>query len=56
MRGRIVGPLATGMMLGVAASLMVLPQMDRKTRKKICKTSRRLTNSAENLLHDLTDN
>jgi gas vesicle protein len=55
MKGSIVGPLTTGVMLGVMASLVVLPQMDSRTRRKICKTSRKFASGAENLFHDLTD-
>jgi gas vesicle protein len=54
MKGRFVSGLTTGIILGAAAGLMVLPQMDGKTRRKVCRTSKRLTHSMENLMHDLT--
>ena len=54
MKGRFVSGLTTGIILGAAAGLMVLPQMDSKTRRKVCRTSKKLTHSMENLMHDLT--
>lgn len=54
MKGRFVSGLTTGIILGTAAGLMMLPQMDGKTRRKVCRTSKRLTHGMEHLMHDLT--
>lgn len=55
MTGRFVGGLTAGLLIGTAASIVMFPQMDFRTRRKINRTSRRLVNSAGNIINDLRD-
>jgi gas vesicle protein len=41
--GRFFKGMAAGAILGAAAGIMFLPGMDRRTRKRISKTGRRIT-------------
>jgi gas vesicle protein len=55
MRSRFIGGLTAGLLIGAAASLMMVPQMDAKTRRKLDRTSRRLAHGAGNIINDLKD-
>lgn len=55
MKGRMISGLTAGILIGAAASMMMLPQMDSKTRRRLNRTSRKLMNSAGNLMHDIRD-
>lgn len=55
MRGRFVSGLTAGMLLGAFAGLMMMPQMDMRTRRRVNKTSNRLVHRAEELLNDIMD-
>lgn len=55
MRGRFITGLAAGALIGAAASMLTMPQMDYSTRRRVNKTSRRFVNRAENLINDLRD-
>lgn len=55
MRGKMLGGLSAGILIGAAASMMIMPQMDWRTRRKMDRTSRRIMNSAGSFIHDLKD-
>ncbi|SKA89443.1 YtxH-like protein [Caloramator quimbayensis] len=55
MRGRFVSGLTAGMLLGAAAGLMMMPQMDMRTRRKVSRASNRIIHRAEALLNDLRE-
>lgn len=55
MRGRFYGGLTAGMLIGAAASIMMMPQMDYRTRRKVDRTSRKLAHRAGNFINDLRD-
>lgn len=55
MRSRFIGGLTAGLLIGAAASMMMVPQMDSRTRRKIDRTSRKFANSAGNIINDLRD-
>lgn len=54
MRGRFISGLTAGMFIG-AAGLMMMPQMDFRTRRKVSRASNRVLHKAEELLHDLRE-
>ncbi|CDG02402.1 YtxH domain-containing protein [Clostridium chauvoei] len=45
--GRMMKGLAAGMMVGAAVSIMVIPQLDRKTQRNIKRTGRKAMGMAE---------
>lgn len=49
MHGRFLKGITTGAILGAAAGVMIIPNMDRKNRKKLKKTGRMIKNSAEDM-------
>ena len=53
--GRMVKSLMIGTMLGVTASAMLLPQLDRKTQRTIRRSGKRVLNMAENAYENLMD-
>ena len=55
MNGRFVGLLTAGVIIGAAASIMMIPQMDMRTRRKLSRTSRKLAHSAGNIINDIRD-
>lgn len=55
MKTKFVGGLTAGLLLGAAASMMMVPQMDSRTRRKIDRTSRKLAHSAGSIINDLRD-
>lgn len=55
MNGRFVGVLTAGVLIGAAASIMMIPQMDMKTRRKLNRTSRKFAHSAGNIINELRD-
>ncbi|WP_438572832.1 YtxH domain-containing protein [Clostridium sp.] len=47
MMGKMMKGLAAGAVIGAAASIMLIPQLDRKTQKSIKRASRRAMGMAE---------
>jgi gas vesicle protein len=47
--------LTAGILIGAAASMMVMPQMDSKTRRRVDRTSRKIVNSAGDFINDIKD-
>ncbi len=47
--------IMTGIVLGVAASMMSTPMMSNKTRRRIARTSRRMMNSAGRTVGDIVE-
>ncbi|MGL5380296.1 MAG: YtxH domain-containing protein [Clostridium sp.] len=45
--GKMMKGLAAGAVIGAAASIMLIPQLDRKTQKSIKRASRRAMGMAE---------
>ncbi|GAA0745086.1 YtxH domain-containing protein [Clostridium oceanicum] len=45
MRGKFI----SGMMLGVAAGMMLSPQIDKKTKRKIKRSGKNMMNMAEDM-------
>jgi hypothetical protein len=55
LNGRFVGVLTAGVLIGAAASVMMIPQMDVRTRRRLNRTSRKFAHSAGNIINDLRD-
>ena len=49
MRARYLKGVTTGMMIGFAAGMMLIPEADRSTRKKMRKSARMVRNTAEDI-------
>ena len=49
MRGKFLKGITTGIMIGAAASMMMMPELDRNTRKKIRNSKKMFSNMAENM-------
>ena len=56
MKEHFYGALTVGLIIGAAASIMMIPQMDYRTRRRVDKTSRRLVHRAGSFINDLRDN
>lgn len=50
MRGKFFKGIATGAIIGAAAGVLMVPQMDRGTRNRIKKSSRMIRNSAVDMV------
>ena len=55
MKGRFIIGLTTGAVIGAAASMLAVPQMDWKTRRRITRTGKRLANKAASLMDDIRE-
>lgn len=54
MRGRFLKGVATGMVLGAAAGFMLVPQMDRRTRRRLERAGRRTMSFAGDLIDNIS--
>ncbi|CAG7840274.1 MULTISPECIES: YtxH domain-containing protein [Clostridium] len=52
---RFLKGLTTGAIIGATAGIMMLPQMDKRTRKKLMRSRRHMMHRAENMVENLTD-
>lgn len=55
MRGRFIRGVAAGALIGAAAGMLLIPQMDRRTRRKIEKAGRRAVNFTSDLFDGIRD-
>jgi gas vesicle protein len=53
MRSRFISGVAAGMFMGAAASMLIMPQMDHKTRRRMDRTCRRITDGAGCFINEL---
>lgn len=49
MRAKFIKGMTTGAIIGAAAGMMLIPNMDRGTRRKIKRSTRTMRNTAENM-------
>lgn len=52
---RFLKGVTAGAIIGATAGIMMSPQMDRKTKKKIMRTKRNMMHKAENVFGNLCD-
>jgi hypothetical protein len=55
MKGQFTRGLASGMLLGTAACLMMIPQLDFRTRRRFDRSGRKLASRAGNIICDIKD-
>lgn len=55
MRSRFISTITAGAIIGVAASAMLLPNMDRSTKRRVKKTGKMVRNMAEDMYDNVKD-
>lgn len=53
MRGRFIKGITTGALIGIAAGILMAPDLDRNTKKKIRKSKRLINNAAEDVFYNI---
>ncbi len=55
MRGKFISTITAGAIIGVAASAMLIPNMDRNTKRRVKKTGKMVRNMAEGMYDNVKD-
>ncbi|MGH4139543.1 YtxH domain-containing protein [Clostridium sp.] len=55
MAGRFISTITTGAIIGVVASAMLMPNMDRSTKRRVRKTGKMVKNMAEDVFDSMKD-
>ena len=55
MRGKLMSTIAVGAIIGMAASSMLMPNMDRNTKRRVKKTGKMVKNMAEGMYGNMKD-
>jgi len=55
MHNKFISTIAAGAIIGVAAGVMLIPNMDRNTRRRAKKTGRIVMNMAEGMYENMKD-
>lgn len=55
MRGRFFKGLATGAILGAAAGMMIMPGMDRMSKKRVVRAGKRISGFADGMWDRITN-
>lgn len=55
MEGKFLSGMAAGMFLGAAAGMMLMPKMDRRTRKRISRAGRSMVGSVADAWDGMKD-
>ncbi|MGH4123117.1 MAG: YtxH domain-containing protein [Clostridium sp.] len=55
MRGKFVSTITTGAIIGVVAASMLVPNMDRNTKRRVRKTGKMVKNMAEDMYDSVKD-
>jgi len=55
MRSRFISTITAGAIIGVAASAMLIPNMDRSTKRRVKKTGKMVRNMAEGKYDNVKD-
>ncbi|AJA47528.1 YtxH-like protein [Clostridium pasteurianum DSM 525 = ATCC 6013] len=53
MRGRFIKGITTGALIGAAAGMLIAPDLNRNTKKKIRKSRRMINNAAGDIFHNI---
>lgn len=53
MRNRFLSGIATGAVLGAAAGMLMVPQLDRGARRRLKRTSRNVMNMTGNMMGNM---
>ena len=55
MHGKFISTITTGAIIGVVASAMLIPNMDRSTKRRVKKTGKIVRNIAEDMYDSVKD-
>ena len=55
MRGKFLSTITTGVIIGAAAGMMFMPEMDRSTKRRIRKSAVSVSNIAGNVIDSMKD-
>lgn len=55
MKNRLLTGLAAGALLGAAASLMAMPNMDYRTRRRMNRAGRKMAHRLGDIMEDMRD-
>lgn len=55
MHSKFVSTITTGAIIGVVASAMLMPNMDRSTKRRVKKTGKMVKNMAEDVYDSVKD-
>jgi len=55
MHSRFLSTITTGAIIGVVASAMLIPNMDRSTKRRVRKTGKMVKNMAEDMYDSVKD-
>jgi len=55
MRGKFISTITAGAIIGVAAGAMLIPNMDRNTKRRVKKTGKMVRNMAEGMYDNVKD-
>ncbi|MGV8983582.1 YtxH domain-containing protein [Clostridium sp.] len=55
MGGKFISTITTGAIIGVVASAMLIPNMDRSTKRRVRKTGKMVKNMAEDVFDSMKD-
>ncbi len=55
MRNKFISTITAGAIIGVAASAMLMPNMDRSTKRRVKKTGKMVRNMAEGMYDSVKD-
>ena len=55
MRGKFISTITAGAIIWVAASAMLIPNMDRNTKRRVKKTGKMVRNMAEGMYDNVKD-
>lgn len=55
MHGKFISTITTGAIIGVVAASMLVPNMDRSTKRRVRKTGKMVKNMAEDMYDSVKD-
>lgn len=55
MKGRLLTGIAAGALMGAAASMLMMPNMSYKNRRRAARISKRLMNNTGNFINGIRD-
>ena len=55
MHGKFISTITTGAIIGAVASAMLIPNMDRSTKRRVKKTGKIVKNIAEDMYDSMKD-
>lgn len=53
MRGKFIKGITTGALIGAAAGILIAPDLNRNTKRKIRKSRHLISNATEDIFHNM---